>query len=408
MLRRLSGAMFGAVLIGLLAVRVPTQTGTITIHHHPQLAAYTSSTQWPYISGQCHVMNPDMTMAHLHVEASLPQYGEFTDGQTVRFPFALVLFRVQGRITDFVGNHDRDIVWDATGTSTPPAMVGDPTGVKKFTGFLTFDRSQHTHGEWFSDPPIPPNGWFQHRLLARVQFDSGILLDTELQTSFFSATDPSQPETTQFNIGDGGMTSYCSPWLPHTAPSIGIQVSSVLEKLPILAPITAPWTVHSNVYNYQDEPGLPDATFELHQDPDFHNGNPGTVLHHQTVSQSAPFGLQLFPSDTLDPQHFTAGTHKFAWIWEQPGTDGREAWALLVVNIAMTTAGTPAPVEICGNGIDDNGNGMIDEGCAPPPPTETLTPFSMQFFQIDGGNDFYECWDAARTKCNRRTFTILR
>lgn len=28
----------------------------------------------------------------------------------------------------------------------------------------------------------------------------------------------------------------------------------------------------------------------------------------------------------------------------------------------------PQPVELCGNGKDDNGNGQIDEGCAPPPP----------------------------------------
>lgn len=31
---------------------------------------------------------------------------------------------------------------------------------------------------------------------------------------------------------------------------------------------------------------------------------------------------------------------------------------------------TPPPVEVCGNGIDDDGDGQIDEGCAPPPPPD--------------------------------------
>lgn len=35
--------------------------------------------------------------------------------------------------------------------------------------------------------------------------------------------------------------------------------------------------------------------------------------------------------------------------------------------LTLTISGTPPPMEICGNGIDDDGDGLIDEGCAPPP-----------------------------------------
>lgn len=34
----------------------------------------------------------------------------------------------------------------------------------------------------------------------------------------------------------------------------------------------------------------------------------------------------------------------------------------------LVLSGAPPPMEICGNGIDDDGDGLIDEGCAPPPP----------------------------------------
>jgi hypothetical protein len=35
---------------------------------------------------------------------------------------------------------------------------------------------------------------------------------------------------------------------------------------------------------------------------------------------------------------------------------------------APTAPPPPPPVEICGNGLDDDGDGLVDEGCAPPPP----------------------------------------
>lgn len=45
------------------------------------------------------------------------------------------------------------------------------------------------------------------------------------------------------------------------------------------------------------------------------------------------------------------------------------------------TQPVPAEREICGNGIDDNGNGLSDEGCGPPPPP----PIPLKFIGIVEG-----------------------
>lgn len=49
----------------------------------------------------------------------------------------------------------------------------------------------------------------------------------------------------------------------------------------------------------------------------------------------------------------------------------------------ITAPVPPPPEEICGNGIDDNGNGQIDENCPPPPPP----PVEICGNGIDDDND---------------------
>ena len=53
----------------------------------------------------------------------------------------------------------------------------------------------------------------------------------------------------------------------------------------------------------------------------------------------------------------------YATFYEDRGAPKVRRWT-----IGATPPPPPPPVEICGNGIDDNGDGQIDEGCAPPPP----------------------------------------
>jgi hypothetical protein len=40
----------------------------------------------------------------------------------------------------------------------------------------------------------------------------------------------------------------------------------------------------------------------------------------------------------------------------------------LLINVDGVAPPPPPPTEVCGNGIDDDGDGQIDEDCAPPPP----------------------------------------
>jgi F5/8 type C domain/Putative metal-binding motif len=48
-------------------------------------------------------------------------------------------------------------------------------------------------------------------------------------------------------------------------------------------------------------------------------------------------------------------------------------WASITIVDINSQAPTPPPSqEVCGNGVDDNGNGQVDEGCPPPPPSQEI------------------------------------
>src|ERR1700738_3403257 len=145
-----------------------------TIHDHPQLAAYASSDQWPTSSAQCHWTPSDALamIAHTHVDVKFPLYAENT-GVPFTVPFTLKLFHTSGQISQLFGELIRDVVWDETGTSTQPLMVGDPMGLKQWTGRLTIDPSL---GDIIFHPV--PHGWFDVRVAARTEFTNGDRTDT--------------------------------------------------------------------------------------------------------------------------------------------------------------------------------------------------------------------------------------
>jgi hypothetical protein len=48
----------------------------------------------------------------------------------------------------------------------------------------------------------------------------------------------------------------------------------------------------------------------------------------------------------------------------------------------------PPPVEVCGDGKDNDGDGQIDEGCAPPPPDDTTGPVVTLWNVVQNPNYF--------------------
>src|SRR5712672_3854511 len=118
-------------------------TGQV-LHNHPQLSFYNSPSDWPFISAQCHwspsdavVPNGSGMLGHTHVEATAPIWSE-TDSNPITVSFQIQLFHLSGRVISVEGELISKIIWDFTGTETPPIMIGDPMGVKVFTGHVTF------------------------------------------------------------------------------------------------------------------------------------------------------------------------------------------------------------------------------------------------------------------------------
>jgi hypothetical protein len=80
-----------------------------------------------------------------------------------------------------------------------------------------------------------------------------------------------------------------------------------------------------------------------------------------------PYAIWQLPGTTPDTPSMVSATYN--------PTDGRVFFTLdhggsPKVYVYKVNATTPPPVEVCGDGIDNDGDGQIDEGCAPPPPPD--------------------------------------
>lgn len=80
----------------------------------------------------------------------------------------------------------------------------------------------------------------------------------------------------------------------------------------------------------------------------------------------------------------------------------RMAQASVQVGVAGTPPPPPPPrAEVCGNGIDDNGNGEVDEGCVLPPCTKTTLPVCTRNSYCDHVYTAVSCPSApAQGQCN--------
>lgn len=321
------------------------------LHGHPQLTAYASPVQWPTDSAQSHWTpannSPDPTTrtGHTHLDVTFPRYAEIAEPFTTTF--AVKLFRVAGRMTGIFGGQVRDVVWDATGAATLPDLIGDPTGLRTWTGHFTIDP-----GINLGNYVISRHGWAGTAFTVRTAFDNGAETRTSLIEPFYSMVDLALPESP---LPQSGIrVSAYADGNGAGGPQFGTGVMEYPTMLPV-ATIRAPWSVQGFFYNYASPPpDLPNGTFELRLDPDLHNGIPGTILESRSVQGDHNF----LPSPlVLDPARMGTGVHKLAAFWTQPGARDETLSTLLVVNIDVDASGAPPPPPP-----------------PPPPPVETKRP----------------------------------
>ncbi len=319
------------------------------IHDNPQKTAYGSLDECPPISGQCQYVPgnsnttepPDTLIpqqAHVHVEGPhWPIWAEMTDPFTI--PFAIVLYHVEGAVSNVWGgqNLPPHIIWDATGTSEPPPMIGDPMGEVKFTGMATYNP--HDLMPETESPPL--KGWFTFGMVVRVILTRGPMMQTNLLVPYYSLLDPNAPEE-PIKDGRDELRVNCmvsTPGNPGGDSAFGSN-SSVIHRhnFPILAPFNASWPIDLFTYQYGQPPGLPPGVYELRRDLDAHHGNPGIVMRTQTangqVQDMQPLTLAELGS---------LGKHKVAIDWVQTGdgapeivTPGQTVWSRLVVTVETT------------------------------------------------------------------------
>lgn len=325
------------------------------IHGHPQKTDYASPAEWPRYEAQGWWPQADpIDAGHLHVGVTFPIWGEVTSLDPIECLFTLKLHDIPGNIVAFFGPHFKSIVWNDTGTSTPPEMRGLGDGLKEWSGKVTLD---FTLGQqpWLGDIGMfPKHGWAGTRFTARAAFDNGDLLEVQLVESFFSALDLSVPErlpsqqgrpgvvlSSRVTIANQTITDGSGKTLGGTA--FGVMVSEINDWLPLL-PIDQPWPSIINFYNYTSTTPLPDGRFEQILDANLHGTPPNIPPNHGTLLDSVSAGVLGIPNRPLilDPSKMGAGNHKQLFRWAQQ-RNGEFLSSVLSIPVTVGPSVPPPP-----------------------------------------------------------------
>jgi len=283
----------------------------------------------------------------VHLDLKCPLYSEVSGPTSCQF--AIKQFRIAGQTyvnPDYFYQY-RDMVWDATGSTTPPLMVGDPGGLKVYTGHVTMDPAMPT-------PSPVLHGWFVPHIFVSTFLDNGDSLQTRALLGFYSMRDPSAPEVSSYPLVSCRSEAHSSR---RPEKAWGTTFAETGQFLPIV-PISAPW---DNVVSTARYGGInPEAaTLDLRADLDLHMGVPGRVLF--TTSHPGDLNEHI----TLEPAVLGPGTHKVAYVRTQP--DAAEMVASLLV-IDVTVGDAPPPVSTCTDPQALNVGGSLPCTFPPPPP----------------------------------------
>lgn len=339
------------------------------IHGHPQKADYLpDGSDWPMFEAQGWWPEHDpIDAGHLHLGVKFPVWGELTSLDTIACPFTIKLHDVAGSVVALFGKHIKAIVWNDTGSSTPPVMRSTDPGLNEWSGVLTLD---FTLGEqpWIGDF-FPKHGWTGSIFTARALFDNGDLLETQLIVSFFSALDTSVPEKPAAEQGIPGLVvssrvTVTNQTIPNNdsgltlgRTSFGAMVMELNGWWPLL-PFDVDWPTIVNFYNYTANTPLPNGLFQQILDANLHGTPPNIPPNEGTLLESVAATTAGIPGRPLilKPAAMGAGKHKNLLRWRQE-RNGESLSAVLSLPVTIG-AGVPPPPP------------PVD----PPPPAKTGVP----------------------------------
>lgn len=340
------------------------------IHGHPQKTDYADdlSDCLPFLSFQEHwrpgsgmpqtfpvvpvgLSSADPQTAHTHLDmVKPPLYGEITGPLTIHG--TLKLFHTAGKVVYLLSplNQIRDVIWEDTGTATPPELVGDPMGLKQWNFSCIYDPTR-LNNLFPPSPSTPPHGWFLFQLAAKTVYDNGDSNIVVALVSMYSKMDPTQPEQPWSGSGPA-VGAGCAPntlrrpELNKFGNQMGELFSQYVGMIP-LAPIQTPWNTSGFFYAYAALEGVkegfkfPDGTLTVRRDADFHVGKPGVDIvppqHFQGNAQFSPTPV------VFDPAVIGSGTHNIATFWQEPDGQGNDATAVFVFPLTVGEGGPPPP-----------------------------------------------------------------
>lgn len=296
----------------LLALLLPVSASAqaIPIHGAPQgKAVYASASEWPqWGSPQCHWredgLNGGMTAHAGHLEVTAPIYGELSGPVTMNF--RVQYFHVAGTGSIWWSDTIRNVVWDATGTSAPPPLLGDPNGLKVYTGHFTLDVRVPSSGIW----NFPPKGWGMTRASLITRFVNGAMVETLWDAPFYSVKDPNAVAVEDQFVPL--LLARCNGF-PATEGNFqfGTHLSAIDRSFPVFAPMTGPVTLPFSASAYAFGGLTAPGTFSAVLNPDRHNGIEGTLLATGQGMGNAG------GSYVLDPSILHDGENRLSLEWSQ-------------------------------------------------------------------------------------------
>jgi len=336
----------------------------------PDRMQYDDPSQWPCDDFQGHWgapgVNPmfiargqfgvqDMP-SHGHLIECFPRYAELHVGQTITVGFTQVLFHTNGKASPAQfgwfkdGNYiAHDVIWQDTGSSTPPDLEGDPVGIKMWSGTFQIEVDASfallQHG-WYD-----AHGEFQivfHNGFVPYLPDSNVLLaDEPIYSIGATREDETNPgpkmmvESRPFNF-----TPVCANDTPPDVvcgladDRFGGQFVVLNQFMPTTVPMTrlSPFTLFTQGYGST----LPtDSEAILILDADIHHNIDGIRVVDHVQSNVGPEGNtnNVVPA-ALDPALMCASTppaayapkHKYLAVRFQPDS-GFESAGLIAFTL---------------------------------------------------------------------------
>lgn len=339
------------------------------------------------ISAQGHLSRADGTMRHTHLE--IPEavlYCEINGPLT--FPFRIVLFQTDGYFDApaMIGEDLVRVVWDATGTSTPPDMHGDPNlgALKTWTGHMTIDPTHPIN--WRPQFNAPPHGWYNEAIHFFTRYTDRMSEETKLMFGMYSMIDPTQPEVTEadpvffpavypqkalrvdnspigFPLSDGSQTE--TFWGGHTVIFEHVQLPTFGTLVAPYSPATPPTAFIYAGHEISAIFESVNATTDFRVGQDLHHGIPGTFLaqnNQLNICCGEPLPI------TFDPAQLGTGLVKTTLNWNFSGGPSAPNFPTFRMVSALLTFG-------------------VQSGVAPPqpPPTTTCYIGTVKGTSTDGG-----------------------